>query len=243
MKKSLKKIIKISDNLYKYTDGSFDVALAPVVRLWGFNTISQPKLPNPIKLINLLKIASFDFIKYEKDSIYYSDDRCGIDLGGIAKGYAVDSVATYLQKSGIDEYIVEAGGDLLVKSKTARSIGIKHPREHGALIDTLYVTNGAVATSGDYEKYFIEDNTRYCHIINPSTGYGVSDLVSVTVITDKAYLSDAFATAVFVMGKEKGKQFLLQNNLSGLLISQDNGKLSKISINLEKYRKNPKIND
>ncbi|MCK4980662.1 MAG: FAD:protein FMN transferase [Candidatus Delongbacteria bacterium] len=234
---SLERILTISHNLFKYTDRSFDVALAPIIRLWGFSSLQEPKLPDPIKLIDLLEISSFDAIEYSIDSIFFSDTRCGIDLGGIGKGYAVDSVAVFLEDSGIDEYIVEAGGDLLVSSDSPKSIGIRHPREHGALIDTLYVANGAVATSGDYEKFFINDDTRYCHVIDPSTGYGVSDLASVTIITDKAYLSDAFATAVFVMGKDTGIHFLIQNSLSGLLIyKEDDGRLTKIDINLDRYR-------
>ncbi|MBN2789651.1 MAG: FAD:protein FMN transferase [Candidatus Delongbacteria bacterium] len=235
---SLKKILKISHNLYNYTDRNFDIALRPVIKLWGFNYLSEPKLPNPIKLINLLKTSSFDAISYNIDSIYFPDKNCGLDLGGIAKGYSVDSVAAFLNENGIKDYIVEAGGDLLVNSLTEKIIGIRHPRIQGALIDTLFVKNGAVATSGDYEKFFIQDDTRYCHIIDPKTGYGVSDLMSVTIITDKAYLSDAFATAVFVMGKEAGKKFLIQNNISGLLVcGTDDNKLEKIGINLEKYKK------
>ncbi len=235
---SLKRILKISHNLYKYTGKNFDVALAPVIKLWGFHSLSEPVLPNPIKLIDLLKVSSFDKIEYSIDSIFYSDSRCSIDLGGIGKGYAVDSVANYLNENGIKEFIVEAGGDLLVRSTSPKSIGIRHPRKHGALIDTLYVADGAVATSGDYEKFFIQDSTRYCHIIDPATGYGVSDLMSVTIITKKAYLSDAFATAVFVMGKEEGQHFLMENNLSGLLIYADEkGILKKIGINLDKYKK------
>ncbi|MDA3837862.1 MAG: FAD:protein FMN transferase [Candidatus Delongbacteria bacterium] len=234
----LKRILKISHNLYKYTDKSFDIAISPVVKMWGFYSLSEPKLPNPIKLINLLKISSFDAIEYKNDSIFYSDTRCGIDLGGIGKGYAIDSIAAYLHEKDVNDFIVEAGGDLLVNSTTAKAIGIRNPRIPGTLIDSLYISNGAVATSGDYEKFFIEDDTRYCHIIDPYTGYGVSDLVSVTIITDKAYLSDAFATAVFVMGKEEGQDFLLQNNISGLLIYEDvNKELKKIGINLGKYKK------
>ncbi len=234
---SLKRILKISHNLYKYTDKSFDVALAPVIKLWGFSSLQEPELPNRKTLDDLLEISTFDAIEYSIDSIFYSDPGCGIDLGGIGKGYAVDSVAVYLEDNGIEEYIVEAGGDLLVSSDSPKSIGIRHPREHGALIDTLYVANGAVASSGDYEKFFIADSTRYCHIIDPATGYGVSDLASVTIITDKAYLSDAFATAVFVMGKDMGIHFLIQNSLSALLIfKEDDGRLTKIDINLGRYR-------
>ena len=161
--KSLKKIIKISHNLYKYTDKSFNVTLSPVVKLWGFYTRSEMKLPNPIKLIELMKISNFEAVLYRNDSIYFSDKRCGLDLGGIGKGYAVDSLASFLKENDVNDFIVEAGGDLIVNSETPRSIGIRHPRIQNSLIDTLYVKYGAIATSGDYEKFFIEDSTRYCH--------------------------------------------------------------------------------
>ena len=232
----LRHILRISHNIYKYTDGAFDPAVFPLVNLWSFNTGTKSELPSENKIKSLLAFSSLEYFSLRKDSVIFPDSRAAFDLSAIAKGYAVDSVAAYLKNSGIKDFIVEAGGDLLVNSSSKRSIGIRHPRKKGSLIDTLYVKKGAVATSGDYENYVIKDGIRYCHIIDPDTGYGTSDIISATVITEKAYESDAFATAVFVLGREKGRYFLIENGLSGLIIYKDrSGQIIKEGINLEGY--------
>jgi len=234
----LREIIKISKNLHKYTDKYFDVAILPVVELWGFYTGKEPSKPDVEVLKETLSISDLDCYIFEGDSFVVSDKRCRLGLGGIAKGYAVDSVANYLTSEGYKDFIVEAGGDLIVRSSKARKIGIKHPRYENELIDTIYVSNGAIATSGDYEKYIELDGTRYCHIINPYTGYGTSDIISVSVISEKTYLSDAFATAAFAMGLEKAEYILEKNKLSALIYY--NGKEQQImlkEINMESYRK------
>lgn len=234
----LRQIIKISKNLYKYTDKYFNVAVLPLVDLWGFYTGKEPVKPEEQLLMETLKFSDLDCYIFEGDSFVVSDKRCGIGFGGIAKGYAVDSVAHYLLSEGFNDFIVEAGGDLIVRSKNPKSIGIKHPRLENQLIDTIYVSSGAVATSGDYEKYIEVDGERYCHIINPYTGYGTSDIVSVTVISEKTYLSDAFATAAFAMGKEKAEYILEKNKLSALIYYFDGGqKILKKEINMENYKK------
>ncbi|MBU4487091.1 MAG: FAD:protein FMN transferase, partial [Candidatus Delongbacteria bacterium] len=208
---SLKEIIQISRNIYKYTGRAFDVAVLPIVELWGFYSLSSPKVPDKQELAELLAVSNLENYIFDGDSVTVKDSRCKIGLGGIAKGYAIDSVAAFIKQKGFKDFIVEAGGDLIVKSSTGKTIGIKHPRSENELIDTLYISDAAVATSGDYEKFIIEDGRRYCHIINPETGYGISDCVGITIISDKAYMSDAFATAVFVMGREKGKHFIEKN--------------------------------
>jgi len=167
-----------------------------------------------------------------------SDARCRIGLGGIAKGYSVDSAAAFLSSEGLEDFIVAAGGDILVRSVSQKTIGIRHPREKNAIIDTLFISNGAISTSGDYEKYLLDEGKRFCHIINPFTGYGTSDCISATVISEKSYLSDAFATAVFVMGREKGRYFIEKNNLSGIIYYlSDDGQIMSDRINVEKYEK------
>jgi len=233
---SLKEILKVSQNIYKYTDKAFDIAIQPVVELWGFNTLSTPAVPDSAELNELLTISRMECYNFINDSIEIIDGRCRLGLGGIAKGYAADSAAAFLSSKGIKDFIVAAGGDILVRSTTPKTIGIRHPRIKNAVIDTLYISNGAVSTSGDYEKFIIHEGKRYCHIINPDTGYGTSDCISATVISDKSYLSDAFATAVFVMGREKGRYFIEKNNLSGIIyyLSQDGNILSD-RINLENY--------
>ncbi len=234
----LREILKISIHLYKYTDKYFDVAILPVVELWGFYTAAEPSVPDEKELSDILKISTLDSYEFTGDSLEFKDGRCRIGLGGIAKGYAVDSAASYLYSRGYRDFIVEAGGDLTVRSPKSRMIGIRHPRKERSLIDTIYVADGAVATSGDYEKFIIADGVRYCHIINPDTGFGISDLISVTVISEKTYLSDAFATAAFAMGRKKAEYILEKNKLSGLLYyKEENGGIGCSMINMEKYLK------
>jgi thiamine biosynthesis lipoprotein len=232
----LREILKISLNLYKYTDGYFNVAVLPVVELWGFYTDGFPAKPDVTALEEALKFSSLGCYEFKGDSVQINEARCKIGLGGIAKGYAVDSVATYLSSEGYTDFIVEAGGDMMVKSSSQKVVGIRHPRIESSLIDTIYIKNGAVATSGDYEKFIVDKGVRYCHIINPYTGYGLSDVISVTIVSGKTYLSDAFATAAFAMGKEKAEYLILKNDLSGIIYYLNSeGEISKKLINMDSY--------
>ncbi|HQO10286.1 MAG TPA: FAD:protein FMN transferase [Clostridiales bacterium] len=242
--KSLRKIFSVSGNIYKYTDRSFDIAIQPVVELWGFNTVaSTPSKPDSCKIKEVLIFSNFDRYRFFNDSVLVTDNRCKIGLGGIAKGYAADSTGTYLISKGLNDFIVAVGGDVLVGSETPKTVGIRHPRKKGEVIDTLYISGKAISTSGDYEKYFEEENTRYCHIIDPSDGYGTSDMISASVISEKSYMSDAFATAVFVMGREKGRYFIEKNNLSGIIYYfNENGDILSDEINLEKYKRKNSMN-
>jgi FAD:protein FMN transferase len=238
---SLKEILKISRNIHKYTDGAFDVAVLPVVKIWGRNISSGKGIPDKAEIEEALSYSVLDCYDFSNDSVSVRDARCAIGLGGIAKGYAVDSVASYIRKSGFRDFIIEAGGDMYVSSTKPKTVGITHPRVPGGIIDTVYVKDKAVATSGDYEKFVIDNGVRYCHIINPSTGYGTSDLIAVTIISDKAYLSDAFATAAFVMGREKAKYFIEKNNVGGLIYYlSDGGEVISEEINIKNYRSNSK---
>ncbi|HAQ60994.1 TPA: hypothetical protein DCR49_03195 [Candidatus Delongbacteria bacterium] len=235
---SLRKIIGISRNIHKYTDKYFDIAIQPVVELWGFNTVSSPSKPDSSVLAEVLKTSNLDLYRFFADSVLVTDNRCKIGLGGIAKGYAADSTGEYLTSKGIKNFIVAVGGDILVKSKIPKTVGIRHPRIKDATIDTLYVADAAISTSGDYEKYIIDDGVRYCHIISPVTGYGISDIVSVSIISEKSYLSDAFATAVFVMGRENGRYFIEKNKLSGIIYYlSDEGNILSDRINIDRYLK------
>lgn len=236
---SLREILEISRNIHEYTDGAFDVAILPLADLWRQSIISTKTIPSSSDIRNILPFSQLDCYTFEDDSVTVIDPRCGIGLAGIAKGYAVDSVASYLKGQGYDDFIVEAGGDLTVVSPKKKAIGIKHPRKEGELIDSVYLSNGSVASSGDYEKFIIYEDQRYSHIINPATGYGVSDCIASTVISEKAYLSDAFATAVVVMGKEKGVKLIRDNKLSGIIYYlDDNGEVASYKINMSHYQKN-----
>jgi FAD:protein FMN transferase len=238
---SLKDILKISQNIYKYTDGAFDVGILPVVEIWGKSIKEGEGVPSEEKIQETLAYSGLKCYDISNDSVSVSDSRCKIGLGGIAKGYAVDSVAAFIKKSGFREFIIDAGGDLYVSSSHPKTVGISHPRIKGGIIDTLYVSDKAVATSGDYEKFVMDNGIRYCHIINPATGYGTSDIIAVTIVSEKAYLSDAFATAAFVMGREKARYFITKNNVGGIIhYLSDDGEVTAESINVEKYCTNQK---
>jgi thiamine biosynthesis lipoprotein len=130
-----------------------------------------------------------------------------IDLGGIAKGYAVDKAFDLLISLGYKNLIVNAGGDLRVggtKLDQPWSIGIQHPRESEKIIARISISDAAIATSGDYEKFFIHQGRRYHHILNPKDGFPAEGCQSVSIIYKEGMMADALATAVFVLGPEKG---------------------------------------
>ena len=124
-----------------------------------------------------------------------------LNLGSLAKGFIIDKAVEYLMDHEIESGFVNAGGDILIfGQKTPLKIGIQHPRSgRSELIGTILLKNNAVVTSGDYERFFIEDGIRYHHILNPKTGYPADKIVSVTVISEKAVLADAYSTALFLL--------------------------------------------
>ena len=159
-----------------------------------------------------------------------------IELGGIAKGFIVDEAVSYLASHGIRSGIVEAGGDLRIfgrhpKRDTWR-IGVKHPRQTSdALYGIIETREASVATSGDYERYFINKGHRYHHILDPRTGYPASKCLSVTIVAENALSADAYATGVFVMGPVEGIRFIENTpGIEGIIIYFEQEKLqSRIS--------------
>ena len=157
-----------------------------------------------------------------------------IDVGGIAKGMAIDLACEALLENGCTDFIVDAGGDLRVQtgplSQQTPKIWIKHPRLTGTLWGYLTLTSGSVATSGDYERFFWgPDSTRYHHILDPLTGYPARGCVSVTIVSETALLADALATAVFVLGPDKG-MFLIDSlpEIEGLILFEKNHQLNYV---------------
>ncbi|MBN1968310.1 MAG: FAD:protein FMN transferase [Candidatus Delongbacteria bacterium] len=217
----MRNIIDESMRINKISDGAFDVAINQLVELWKFDADSVPEIPDADQLAYLVERSGSDKIIVKNDSLKFLTEEADLGFGAIAKGMAVDSASQYLVSKGLNNFIIEAGGDLKISDGAIRTIGVQHPRERNQLIDTLKVKNSSIATSGDYEKYFISDGVRYCHIINPKIGMSSSDLISVTILSDKAYLSDSYATAVFVLGLDKGREFIVKNNLKGILCFLD----------------------
>ncbi|MBF0623037.1 MAG: FAD:protein FMN transferase [Magnetococcales bacterium] len=218
------------------SENTFDAGLLPLITLWGFSQEPPPTLPpqadeiafwlkqRPTPGIILQKKPKADAIGHE---IKLVNLAVGLDLGGIAKGYAIDRATETLQAEGIQNALINAGGDLRVLgSKGARpwKIGIQHPRSPSRVIAVSNLVGPrAMVTSGDYERVFFHQDIRYHHILDPSTGEpSRSDVISVSVQADNATLADALSTTLFVMGLEKGLALLEHyENVDALFIHED----------------------
>jgi thiamine biosynthesis lipoprotein len=154
---------------------------------------------------------------------------CGtaVDLGGIAKGYAVDLAARALREAGVEDFIVDAGGDLFVagdKNGKPWRVGIQDPRDPAKLFRIVTPAEGSLVTSGDYERYFLWEGRRYHHILDPRTGFPAPNCRSVTIFAPTSMDADAAATTVFVLGPEAGIKFLEgQKGFAGLIIDAAGG--------------------
>ena len=205
-------VIDHAINVSLKTNGAFDITIAPLVNLWGFG---PDKLQNKIPTDEIIELTKKN-TGYKKISIDKSlkkisklDPNLHIDLSGIAKGFAVDKIARYLDKRGFKNYLVEIGGELigkgLNKDNQIWQIGIENPDNNSDTIKRIVrLKDMAMATSGNYMNYFEKDGVRYSHTINPVTGKPIKHkLASVTVLDNSAMNADALATAFMVLGSEK----------------------------------------
>lgn len=225
------KSIKVSEK----TDGYFDVTVGPLVNSWGFGPTKKSIL-NTSKIDSLLQFVGYKMLKLEGKKIVKTKPGIKMDFNAIAQGYTVDVLANYLQSKGIDNYLVELGGELRAKGKKGNEdwkVGIDKPEEKATserkLEAVVNLNNKALATSGNYRKFYEENGQKYSHIINPKTGYPAKqNLLSTTVIADDCMTADAYATAFMVMGLNTSQQFLESNkslNLEVYFIYDDNGLL------------------
>ncbi|HOE91735.1 MAG TPA: FAD:protein FMN transferase, partial [Candidatus Cloacimonadota bacterium] len=200
--KSFFDILTIAKEIYTESNGLYDVSIAELINLWN---MGEKSIPNDEQLAQAIKKSGFNKVKISP-TVLYRPHGLEINLGSISKGYIVDKTMDYLIKQGVEEAYINAGGDLKIYSKNNKKtrIGIQHPRIATDVIATLEVSNMAVVTSGDYERFFEIDGVRYHHILNPKTGYPAQNTISVTVISKTAVLADALSTALFVMSPEDG---------------------------------------
>lgn len=200
---------------YVLTNGLFDISVAPLSRIWKV-ALRNNSIPEESQITQKKALVNFDniYVDEENHIIKFKKSGMEIELGGIAKGYAVDAAIKELKRNGIDSAIVNAGGDIYclgAKFGSPWRLGLQHPRRKELIVDSLELKDSAVATSGDYEQFMEIDLKRYSHIINPKTGYPVeNDIVSVTVVAKDTITADAVATCIFLLGKEKGKK-IFQN--------------------------------
>ncbi len=225
--KEVVEVVAYALEVAEESKGLFDPTVYPVYKLWWSNKDSAA-MPDKKKLKKILKSTGYDKIDVSEGKIYLKSDDIKIDLGGIAKGYAVDEAVKVLRKAGIDSALVNAGGDLYALGRNGKKpwkVGIKNPRGAG-LIGIIEVSDKAVATSGDYERFFIKDGKKYHHIIDPRTGYPSIGLQSVTIIGSSAMMVDAWATAVFVMGLPKGIDIIEKKKEYETIIVSEEGSIT-----------------
>lgn len=192
------------------TGGALEPTLYPILTAWGFTT-DDNRIPSDDRLAGLLEKIGYDRIVVEGNSVTLQDGMM-LDLGAVAKGYAGDRAEQCLREQGINSAILDIGGNIqAVGAKPDGSdwkLGLRSPFGEG-IFGTLQISDKAVVTSGNYERYFIgEDGVRYGHIVNPETGYPVDNgLASVTVIAGEGKICDALSTALFVMGLEDAAEY------------------------------------
>jgi thiamine biosynthesis lipoprotein len=232
-------VMRISRNLFEVTQGAWDGTLDPLIDLWGFGRTQRSKdeIPSKEAIQRGLSAVGFQHITLHPDGqLSKQHPSVSLDLASVAKGYGVDAVAALIGSKGFEHYLVEIGGEvyaagLRIDGKPWR-IGINKP-EAGAPFDQVYrvvtLQDRAFATSGDYRIFFEVDGRRYAHIIDPRTGYPVSNnVVSVSVTADTCAMADGLATALMVMGANTG--IALVNRLDSvecLIITRDDrGNLS-----------------
>ncbi len=221
-------IVERSIYISEKTGGAFDPTVGPVIRLWDFR---KQKRPTDEQIKEALPLVDYRTIEANsaKGTVYLKDDRMSFDTGGIAKGFAADRAAGVLKEHGIGGALVSIAGDIRVFGTRANGkpwrVGIQNPRPTGGddeLLGYVELYDEGVSTSGDYERFFMEDGRRYHHILDPKTGYPADrGSVSVTVIAPEAVLTDGLTTGIFVMGPEAGMKLLDSLGLEGLIIDSE----------------------
>lgn len=227
--------LTISMDISKSTSGAFDPTVAPLVDAWGFG-FKEKKNLDSTHIDSLIRLIGMEHIKIESGQAYKTNPNVEINFNAIAQGYSVELVGDFLESKGIRNYLVDIGGEVSAMGNKPSgkkwAVGIEKPASNK--FDSqdvqvyLEVKDMAVATSGNYRKYYEKDGVRYSHTIDPQTGRPVShSLLSATVITDDCSKADAYATAFMVMGKEKALEFVENNpakNLEVMLIYSSEGK-------------------
>ncbi|MFT6987072.1 MAG: thiamine biosynthesis lipoprotein [Psychromonas sp.] len=210
--------------LFKQSNGAYDITVGPLVNIWGFGPDKKPnKVPSDELIAEKRKIVGSQYLSVEGNRLSKSIPELYLDLSSIAKGYGVDLIADYLQQLGINNYLVDIGGELRVHGfKPANeqwTLAIERPVAGQNVQRLIHIGDNAIATSGDYRNYFESDGIRYSHTIDPQTGKPINHkLVSVTVIDKSSMHADGLATAITVLGPTAGLAFAKEQHLPVFLL-------------------------
>lgn len=223
-------LVKRSLDIYKKTDGLFDITIYPLMELWGFPTKNY-KVPSEKEIEEKLKLVGSDKIDFNEETrkISFKNKGMEIDFGGIGKGYITDELVKILTDEKVESAIINLGGNVFGFRKkpdgSLWNIAIRDPNEPDKYMAAIRLEDSAVITSGGYERYFEENGIIYHHILDPRTGKpSESGLKSVSIISKDGTLADALSTSLFIMGEEKAIGYWKENgsNFDILLMTNDN---------------------
>jgi thiamine biosynthesis lipoprotein len=224
-------VMTAANEVHSLSGGKFDVTLGPLIELWGFGPRKpEDPVPSDAAVEEALEfVGQSEMLTVDKaaSTISKREPKVGINLSAIAKGYGIDAVAAKLKDLGIENYMVEIGGDLVTAGQNdkgeAWKIGIEKPEPGEQAVELIVsLKDKGLATSGDYRNFVEYDGIRYSHIIDPVTGKPITHwTTSVSVLADNAMMADAWATAMLVLGSEKGLDIAEANNIAVYFISRD----------------------
>ena len=223
-------LIKRAQFISKITQSAFDISYGSLdKKFWNFD-LQMTSLPNPNEAKKSVALINYENIILDEtnQTVFLKNKGMRIGFGGIGKGYAAEMAKKKLIEANVESGIVNASGDLSAwgfqENGEPWTIGIADPNQKNAIFSAFKITNRAVATSGNYEKFVIINNKKYSHTIDPKTGYPVSGIKSVTILAENAEIADALATPVTVMGIDIGLDFINQLKNIGCIIVDDNNK-------------------
>lgn len=206
------------------TNGLFDITVGPIINAYGFGFKKRERVTEGL-IDSLLPFVGYKKLRLSNNKVQKDIPQVILDFNAIAQGYTVDVLANFLESKGIKNYMIELGGELKAKgtklNDSSWTAGIQTPdesnEEAASLFTRVKINDRSLATSGNYQRFYVEDGKKYAHIINPFTGYPAkNNLLSATVIANDCMTADAYATSFMVMGLEKSKQFLAENKDLGL---------------------------
>jgi len=221
-------VLLASKKYYELSDGAFDISAKPLMSLWGFYRKRQ-KLPSVEEIARAQKHVGLEKVHFDlgNQSIKFLDPELSLDLGGIAKGFAVDRAYQAALDCGIRSGTINLGGNVRClpeppPNRDAYIIGVRHPRDKNGLCGTVSINNMAFATSGDYEKYVAIEGKRFTHIMDPKSGHPVSGMLAVTVIAPLGVDTDGLSTSIFIQGESLARKVRAANPRTQILIIREN---------------------
>lgn len=230
-------VFNLAMGISKDTDGAFDITVAPLVNAWGFG-FKNGSQPSTQQVDSLMQIVGYQKVRLTDGIVMKHDPRIMLDCSAIAKGYGTDRVAKLLRSRGVENFMVEIGGEIVTRGvnpdRKPWKIGVTKPTDDSLhvgheLQTILNVTNKAMATSGNYRNFYYKGGKKYAHTIDPKTGYPVQhSILSATVITKSCAVADAYATSFMVMGLEKAQKVLERHPelMAYFIYSDDDGDMA-----------------